>query len=305
MNILILGGNGFIGSHLVDAFINDGAKVRVLDRPQSLRHDPLPGVDYRFADFQDQSNLAEALIDIDLVIHLVSSTVPSTSNLDAIADIEGNLVGSVKLMNQMRQIGNRRMIFLSSGGTVYGNPASLPVPETHPLNPISSYGIVKVAIEQYLGMYQQLYGISSTILRVSNPFGPRQSHLGVQGVIPTFFHRILEGESIKVWGTGDNVRDYIYIDDLVSAVVAASKRDAPGIYNIGAGTGTSLLDLIKTVSQASGVEPKIEFLPERDFDVKAVVLDIAKAAQTFDWQPRIGLQDGCQQYWQWLQKARS
>ncbi len=277
-----------------------GTSVRVLDRPESLRHEPHAGVDYRFADFQDQASLAEALVDIDIVIHLVSSTVPSTSNLDPVADIEGNLVGTVRLLQQMRQSGAQRVIFFSSGGTVYGNPQQLPVHESHPLNPISSYGVVKVAIENYLRMYDTLYGIQSTILRVSNPFGPRQAHLGVQGVIPTFFNRMRQQEPIKIWGKGEIVRDYIYIDDLVAAVLSAAKCPTGGIYNVGAGSGASILELLEMITSVSGIEPTIEYLPSRNFDVNEIVLDISKARSELNWHPTIPLREGCERYWEWL-----
>lgn len=304
MKVLILGGNGFIGGHLVDAFQLSGSKVRVLDRPHSLRTKPIAGVDYRHADFQDQASLAEALVDIDLVLHLVSSTVPSTSNLDPIADIESNLVGSVRLLQQMRQVGTPRIIFLSSGGTVYGNPKQLPVSESHPLQPISSYGVVKVAIENYLNMYQVLYGLSSTVLRVSNPYGPRQAHIGVQGAIPTFFNRILSEESIKIWGEGEIIRDYIFIDDLVQAIMAAANQSVNGVFNIGAGSGVSLIELLKTVGEVAQVTPKIEFLAARDFDVKETYLDITKAKTHLGWEPTVSLRDGCERYWAWLKSAQ-
>ena len=176
MRALVLGGSGFIGSHLVDALLADGQRVRVFDRQPDRFRDALTGVDYRFGSLADVSDVAEALAGVDVVFHLVSTSVPSTSNLDPVADIEGNLVTAVQLLDQMTRLDVRRIVFLSSGGTVYGNPGTSPVTETDPLRPICSYGVVKVAIENYLFMYQDLHGIEPVILRPSNPIGPRQGH---------------------------------------------------------------------------------------------------------------------------------
>lgn len=300
MKALVLGGNGFIGTHLVDALISANIKVRVYDRPGSQRYPANPRVDYRSADMHDLASLAEALAEVDIVFHLVSSNVPSTSVLDPVSDVQNNLVGSLRLLQQMKQTGVTRIVFVSSGGAVYGNPDQLPVSEGHPLRPISSYGVVKVAIESYLGMYAELYGFSTTIIRPSNPYGPKQTRVGVQGVIPTFFGKLMTGEPVSVWGTGDVVRDYIYIDDLVSAIVELTKAGCEGVFNVGSGVGTSLMEVIETISTVSGLKPEIEFKPSRSFDVKTVVLDIDKTQSQIEWSPQVPLKAGCESYWRWL-----
>ena len=197
--ILVLGGNGFIGSHLVKALVATGLPVRVLSRSRHQFEQPVQGVDYRYADFADSVRVAEALIDVDVVVHLISTTVPSTANLDPVADVRGNLIASISLLQQMRELGVNRMVYLSSGGTVYGNAKIIPIPEEHERAPLSSYGIVKVAIENYITMFSSLYGLQSLIIRASNPYGPLQGHFGVQGVIATFFQRIISGEEICIW----------------------------------------------------------------------------------------------------------
>lgn len=297
--ILVLGGNGFIGSHLVEALVASGTRVRVLTRSQCKYTRPIQGVDYRFADFSDSVSIAESLVDVDIVIHLISTTVPATANLDPLADIQGNLLPTVRLLQQMRDFGVSRLVFLSSGGTVYGDTNTVPIPEEHERNPLSSYGIVKVAIENYIAMFCRQHGLSSLVLRVSNPYGPRQGHLGVQGVIPTFFQRILAGDEIRIWGDGSNVRDYLYITDLVSFIVQGIDQNLSGLYNVGSGQGVSLRDILSLIEEVSGISAKVEYLPPRGFDVKKVVLDISKAREALGWEPSVSLHEGCKRYWKW------
>lgn len=299
IRVLVLGGNGFIGSHLVEALVAGGARVRVLTRSGCKHTQPLHGVDYRYADFADSVSVAESLVDIDIVVHLISTTVPATANLDPLADINGNLLSTVRLLQQMRDLGVSRLVFISSGGTVYGNAKSVPIPEEHERNPLSSYGIVKVAIENYIAMFGMQHGLKSLVLRVSNPYGPRQGHLGIQGVIPTFFQRIIAGDEIRIWGDGSIVRDYIYISDLISFIVQSINNDLEGIYNVGSGRGVSLRDALSLVEEISGIPAKIKFLPPRGFDVERVVLDISKARQKLDWAPAVSLREGCERYWKW------
>lgn len=300
MRALVIGGNGFIGSHLVDALLASGFRVRVFDRAQEKYRPPLDQVEYRLGAFNDTALLSEALEGVDVVFHLVSTTVPSTSNRDPVADIESNLIGSVKLLQLMQQQGVKRIIFLSSGGTVYGIPQSDEITESHPLHPICSYGIVKVAIENYLHMFQHLYGIQSLVLRVSNPYGPRQGHIGVQGVIGTFMSRILEGEPIQIWGDGSIVRDYIYITDLAELCVKAGQSSAVGIYNAGYGRGASVLEIVEHLSTLNGATVQPTFLPSRGYDVPRVILDIGKAKAEFGWNPATDLGSGMAQTWNWL-----
>ncbi|HEY3383826.1 MAG TPA: NAD-dependent epimerase/dehydratase family protein [Vicinamibacterales bacterium] len=300
MRALVLGGSGFIGSHLVDALLADGHRVRVFDRQPDRLRGALKGVDYRFGSLVDVAEVAEALVGIDVVYHLVSTSVPSTSNLDPLADIQGNLVPAVQLLDQMVRFDVRRIVFLSSGGTVYGNTTASPVRETHPLRPICSYGVVKVAIENYLLMYQELYAIEPVVLRPSNPVGPRQGHIGVQGVVPTFLRRLLDGDQIHVWGDGTVVRDYIDITDLVSLCVRAGSSDAIGVFNAGSGVGTSILEVLSTIELVTGVPPNVTFQPSRAFDVQRIVLDSELARRTFDWSPSVTLEESIRRVWSWL-----
>jgi len=301
MKALILGGNGFIGSHVVDALIKEGHKVRVFDRGPELYRSPLSDVDYRLASFSDVPALAEALEGIDVVYHLISTTVPSTSNLDPLGDIEGNLINTVKLLQLMVQKGVRRIVYLSSGGTVYGTPEILPIPESHPLHPICSYGIVKVAIEDYLFMYESLHEIQPIVLRVSNPYGERQTHSGVQGVIGTFLNKVINNERIEVWGDGSIVRDFIHVKDLADVCLIAGRDDfTTGTFNVGSGEGYSIRDILDGISHALKSKVPHEFKPGRAYDVPRVVLDISKVNNKFGWYPTINLNDGLSATLQWM-----
>ncbi len=299
IRLLVLGGNGFIGSHLVEELVAGGARVRVLSKTGCQQTHQLDGVDYRYADFADSVSVTEALVDVDIVVHLISTTVPATANMDPVADIHGNLLSSVRLLQQMRDMGINRLVFLSSGGTVYGNAKSIPITENHERNPLSSYGIVKVAIENYIEMFSMLYGLQALVLRVSNPYGPRQGHLGIQGVIPTFFQRIISGDEILIWGDGSNIRDYLYISDLVRFIVQSIKKDLKGVYNVGSGQGVALREVLSLIEEIAGVSANIKFLPPRGFDVQKVVLDIKKARRALNWKPEVPLREGCERYWKW------
>lgn len=201
--VLVLGGQGFLGRHLSEQLLREGATVRIFDRPGiggTPNRDDSKRVEVVQGDFVEGHGLSQALHGIDLVYHLVSTTVPSGSNANPIEDVNSNLIGTLRLLDMMRCSGVKRIVYASSGGTVYGNPQSLPVPEAHPLQPISSYGIVKVAIENYLRLHSELNGLTANILRISNPYGMHQNRLGAQGVIATFIRKLMNNESIEIWG---------------------------------------------------------------------------------------------------------
>lgn len=314
--VLVLGGKGFLGTHLVEAFAREGVPVRTFDRsqPQTMGESllleaatkvsasRLPNVEVMTGDFVTGSGLAEALDGVDLVYHLISTTVPSTSNADPVFDVQSNLIGTLRLLELMRSTSIRRIVYVSSGGTVYGNPSILPVPETHQLGPLCSYGVVKVAIENYLHMHAELYGLTANVLRVSNPYGTHQHHIGVQGVIPTFFKKIADGTPMEIWGDGSIVRDYIYVSDVVSALLRAGARVRSGTFNIGNGIGHSVNDILDIVQKCTGRVADVRYLPHRTFDVERIYLDISKARAELHWQPLLALEEGCALYWQALRQ---
>lgn len=298
MRALVIGGNGFIGSHLAEGLRVRGHDVRVLDPGQARADVDWTGIDYRRGAYTDAASIADALDDVDTVFHLASTTVPASSNRDPAYDVSSNLVGALGLLSAMQARGLRRIVFFSSGGTVYGDPEVLPVPESHPLKPISSYGIVKVAIEQYLSMYRHLGQLDPLVLRPSNPFGPRQSAAGGQGFVAAAIARLHEGAPLQIWGDGETVRDYIFIDDLVELAIRSAASGDCGIFNAGSGVGASLNDIRASIERAAGRKMSVEHLPARGFDVRRVVLDVSAARERFDWSPAIDLADGIARTWQ-------
>jgi UDP-glucose 4-epimerase len=292
MNILVLGGNGFIGSHIVDELLLHGHEVSVLHRSAEKYVGHSNKVRFYLGDYSDSVKLGEALEGVDAVIHAISTTVPSTSNLNPTGDVQQNLVGTIQLLELMTKAKVTRLIYLSSGGTVYGNPQQLPVPENHPLNPICSYGIVKVAIENYIGMYKELYGLKPIILRPSNPYGPRQAHSGVQGALSTFLSNTLSHKEITIWGNGEIKRGYIYVKDLAKVCRLAVESDIEGTFNVCSGVSQTLNDLLVLVETTTGITPKVSYKPSRLFDVKEILLDTKKVNHAFDWSATYSIQDG-------------
>jgi len=186
-----------------------------------------------------------------------------------------------------------KLVFVSSGGTVYGRPQQTPIPETHPTEPTCSYGIVKLAIEKYLALYQMLHGLDYRVLRLANPYGPGQEANRAQGVIGTFLSRVVHDEAIEVWGDGSVVRDYLYIGDTVAAMLlAAEYAGAERIFNIGSGEGHSVREIIAAVEQATGKKAKASYTAARKFDVPVSVLDISRAQNELGWRPAVNLDEG-------------
>lgn len=305
MIVLVIGGNGFLGSSLVSGLRDAGYGVRVLDRSPPRGDFDWKGVDYRIGGLDNPDTLVEVFSGVGMIYHLASTTVPGTSNLDPIYDVSTNVVGSLNLISAMSKAGVRRIVFFSSGGTVYGVPQHLPVKESHVLRPISSYGVTKVAIENYLLMYEQLGTLDPLILRPSNPYGPRQSTAGIQGAVGTFLGKALANEGVSIWGDGEIIRDYLYVDDLTSLAIEAGVSGVCGVYNAGSGSGLSLNELCDLVREITGAPLPVEYLPARKFDVPKVVLDIDATSKQFGWIPNISMKDGIARTWASFQeKAR-
>lgn len=303
---LVLGGAGFIGSHLVRRLLSEGHAVTIVNRssattiaskfPDAFGRNRLEIVQ---GNFDDEALLDQFLPHCSACIHLAGSMIPSVSIENKIADIQVNLAGTVKLLEIARRHKLKKLIYISSGGTVYGQTTAQLISEDHPTDPISAYGITKLAAEKYLQLFHQLHDLPSITLRLANPFGPGQAEKGTQGAIAVFVERILRGRPVEIWGDGSTVRDYLYIDDVVEAILKAIDYSGPQtIFNIGSGQGTSINDLCAQIGRHFPPFEKT-FKPTRSFDVPRNVLDISQARSNLHWHPRISLADGIARYIAW------
>ncbi len=301
MNILILGGHGFIGSHITEGLTNSGHTLRVFARkPAGFEHT----AEWFAGDFLDTGKLSEALVDMDAVVHCVSTTVPATSVSDPIYDIESNLIGTVKLLQLMQSQGVFRLIYLSSGGTVYGNPLSSPISESSPLNPISSYGAVKVAIEKFIDISKINWGVKPIILRPSNPYGERQGHKGAQGLISTVLNNVINCRPTVIYGDGTAIRDYIYVKDVAELVCNVLDSDHCGVYNAGSGIGFSINQIIETIESVTGLTVHKQYREKRGFDVRDIILDCSCAERSFGWKASVPLSSGIKKQFDWLKNYK-
>jgi UDP-glucose 4-epimerase len=302
---LVLGGRGFIGSHLIDALLTRGYFVRCFDRPhiQPLSDSHLENDKFELCegDLVSEADVARALEGCHACFHLVSTTLPKSSNADPIFDVESNVLGTIRLLAQAVQSGLKKIVFVSSGGTVYGVPKQIPILETDATNPVCSYGITKIAIEKYFHLFHVLHGLDYTVLRLSNPFGEGQRVHASQGAVAVFLGKVLRGEPVEIWGDGSVVRDYIYIRDVVDALLVALERTTnEHIFNIGSGAGHSLNELVEAIEKVTGCIADRRYLPGRQFDVPANVLSIARAKEMLDWSPKVSFEGGLKNFADWL-----
>lgn len=300
MKTLILGGCGFIGHHMVNALTETGTPVVVFD-VHAKPEQSTPMCTYVGGAFSDTAALDAVMAQhgITHVIHLVSTTLPKSSNDDKPYDVDSNVIQTLRLLDLCVKHRVQRLLFMSSGGTVYGVPQQVPVKENHPNNPICSYGIGKLAIEKYLFLYQHLHGLNYVVLRAANPYGPGQNPLSGQGVVANFIHKMRTGQRLEVWGNGETVRDYFHVRDLAHLAQRALVSQAVGVFNAGSGTGLSINQLIDVLRQTLHVPAHVAYHPARGLDVPAIVLDSSAAFSTFGWRAETGLQTGIQEYDAW------
>ena len=304
MKCLVLGGAGFIGSHLAQGLLAAGHQVTIFDRPNLVLPPELladPRIEWREGDFLNEDDLACVVPGSEVIFQLVSATLPKSSNDNPVYDVESNIIGTLRLLNLARLHAVKRVIFASSGGTVYGLPHTLPISESHSTEPLVSYGISKLAIEKYLHLYQALYGIDYCVLRIANPFGERQRVSAAQGAVAVFLHRAINNEVIHIWGDGSVVRDYIYVKDVTSAfMLALSYHGEQPVFNIGAGHGLSLNDILTAIEKLLGRPVVRSYESGRKFDVPVNVLDITRARELLGWQPKVSFHDGLVNTLAWM-----
>ena len=292
--VVVLGGTGLLGTEIASAFAASGAVTRSVsrNRPDANHAWLLDGVEMAFGDVTDDEFLGEVLEGVNHVIYAIGGPVPAESNTDPIADVRLSLLPVLRVLEALRTLAGCDFTYLSSGGAVYGNLARLPATEDAECNPITSYGVLKLAAEKYVGLYTRLYGLRSRVLRISNAYGPLQRAGRGQGVIGAFLAAAQHGHTVSVFGDGSIVRDYVHVSDAARAVVSlASVEGEMLICNVGSGVGHSTTDVLKLVEQITGVELSISWESDRPFDVRAITLDTSRLRRLIDWEP-IQLADG-------------
>lgn len=305
MRCAVLGGGGFIGTNLCRALVNKVKSLRAFGRRQ-LFPEALLGCEWIQGDFADPTSLSAAISGCDVVFHLVNATTPQTANTNKIADLNANVVNTLHLLEACRETGVQRVIFASSGGTIYGIPKQIPTPETAPTDPITAYGISKLAIEKYLNLYEYLYGLEHCILRISNPFGPYQLAQKSQGVIAAFMHRALLGKPLEIWGDGNIIRDYIYIDDVIEALLLASTYGGMGrVFNIGSGEGRNLTNIIGEMNDLFKFGVQLEYRQGRPVDVPVSILNTEFALNELGWQKHTTFRQGLENTLAWMRSGQS
>ena len=298
MKIILLGAAGFSGTNLViDLANNPENEITVVDRERSyfkvLENMHLPHLNIIESDLTMDSNYEKLVNGQDLVYHLISTTVPTTSNQQIAEELKGNVVLSANLFEACVHQDVKKVVFLSSGGTVYGRESRCPIDEKTPTNPITSYGIQKVSIEKLLYLYNYMYGLDYRIIRLTNPYGPYQRPNGILGAVTTFTYKALRGEEIVVYGDGSVVRDFIYIDDAVRGIQRIVNGDEKHhTFNLGCGYGTSIKQVLETIEKALGIQVKIKYTEARKVDVPVNYLDIGRYEKAYGRLNPISLEEG-------------
>ena len=304
MKCVIFGGGGFIGSAIADRLMLDGHSLRIFERPRVepyRKFEAYEQVEWITGDLLSTHDVTDTVDGADVVLHLVSTTLPKTSSEDPIYDVQSNLVATLQMLNAMVVKKIPKIVFISSGGTVYGTQTYLPIDERHPTDPEVSYGIIKLTIEKYLLMFERMHGLKSTILRVANAFGERQRIETAQGAVGVFIHRALRCQPIDIWGDGSVVRDYIYISDVADAFArAVTYSGHKRVFNISSGQGVSINELIALIGDVLNQSIECRYLPGRPFDVPISVLNNELAQQELDWAPKVQIREGIIRTAEWM-----
>lgn len=280
---LVLGANGFIGSHLVDALVQVGHDVRAFGRQKAEPlFDKSDQIELFSGDFLNKYDLTEALKNIDYVFHFISTTTPASAENDPLIDIETNIRMSVELLQLCVDTGVKSVIFASTGGAIYGEGGDTPCNENDTPYPVSPYAIGKLTIEHYLRYFKVKHGLNSTVLRISNPYGERQPLHRKQGVIPIFLENINEGLPLTVLGNGEMVRDYIYVRDLAKIIAHMFDKEAKyPVYNIGSGSGITVNEMVAAIEEVCHKKAEIITKPIPPTFVHKVILDTDRYIQEF------------------------
>lgn len=295
MRIIVTGGAGFIGSHVVNRFIDLGHEVAVVDNLVTGRRENLdPRARFEQVDITDAEALATVFEDFkpQIVDHHAAQIDVRKAVADPVYDATVNVLGGINVIRAGLQVGIDKFIYASTGGAVYGNPDTLPCTEAHPIRPISPYGVSKHTVEHYLELYGIIEGLTYTVLRYANVFGPRQDPRGEAGVNAIFTGLMLKGEIPTIFGQGDKTRDYVYVGDVVEANVLALERGDGQIINIGTGVRTTDQEVYDAIAEAVGFTQPAHYAAERKGEVRHIALDASRAVQVLGWQPRVKFREG-------------
>jgi UDP-glucose 4-epimerase len=298
VRVALVGGAGFIGCAVAEALARRGDAPVLLDLPRRLEAtaDLAPGAPRVAFDFATAVDPTPAVAGFDALVHLGSTTHPARSMASMHYDAASNIAPSLALFEAAARRGIPRVVFASSGGTVYGAPSSLPVDEEAATRPLSAYGVSKLAVERYLALVPGVAGVS---LRIANPYGIFQLRGAPVGVIANYARRLAHGEPLEIWGDGSSVRDYIAIEDVATAFLAALGDVLPaGVYNVGSGQGVRLDEVIRLLFEVAGRHAPVHRLPARGFDVPAIVLDCSRLRSACGWAPRTDLPTGIAALWE-------
>lgn len=295
MNVLVIGGNGFLGSHLVDFLLLKGHKIRVFDAEKEYYRQPLPNVEYFISSLDNTNNLVDALFNIDIVFHAAS-----TSGSDLISDINTLVIPTIKLLDLMNELGINRLVYYSSGSAIYKESRNGSVNEEQILRPLTSYGIIKATIEEYLMLYNYKKGMNILIIRSSNKYGPRQGNSNPKGVISTFLRKVIFKESMLVYGDGNTYKDYIYITDLIRLSCELCFRNTNGVFNLGNGVGISINQILEKINDITNNDLNIVYRPRLMLNNDDLVLDSTKAFTQLESHSFISLEEGIFETWKWL-----
>lgn len=302
LRCLVLGGGGFLGLNLCNALAAAGAEVKALGRSAVLPDALDPQVEWVSGNLSDRVALSAAVEGQDIVFHLIGGSVPESSNRDPAAELAAGPLATVYLLDICRAAKVRKLVFASSGGTVYGIPSSVPIPESAPTDPISAYGIGKLVVEKHLHLYLHLHGFDYQVLRIANPYGRFQLGHKKQGLIGTLLYRALHGLPVEIWGRGDVTRDFIHVDDVTAAfLLAIDYEGRHRVMNVGSEVGLSVLQIVDGIEAALGRGPlKRVHQPGRAADVPINVLDTALLRAETGWRPRVSWPDGLKDTIAWM-----
>lgn len=300
MRIVLLGATGFIGTNLTVKLAEDRSnEIVVVGRNRAhfadIEHFAFDNIRFLQSDLTVDTDYDELIHGTDVIYHLLSSTVPTTSNLHIPAELKANVLLSANLLEACVRQGVKKVVFLSSGGTVYGKDAKCPIIEETPTNPITSYGVQKITIEKLLYLYHYMYQLDYRVIRLSNPYGPYQRPNGVLGAVSTFTYKALRGEEICVYGDGSVVRDYIYIDDAIRGILnIVYGENQHRTFNLGCGRGTSINTVLQTIEKVLGTTLKVNYSESRVIDVPTNYLDIRRYEAAYGKLNPVSLEIGIQ-----------